>query len=225
MDNQSGDQSIGNIQLLTLILSENQSHKCARLIKEQGLQGGMMILGKGTVSSAVLNVLGIKSQKKNVVKLLMKKEKAQEILDYFDEMLQLKKPGHGIAYITQVLGAAGLPEKQIGINMAQRLEEESMFKKLTVIVDRGMSGDVMDIALKAGVRGGTILHGRGTGAETATNLFGIEIEPEKELVIILMPNDLVNKVVDALTQELNLDEPGKGILFVEPVVETRGLLK
>ena len=116
-------------------------------------------------------------------------------------------------------------EKQIGINMAQRLEEESMFKKLTVIVDLGMSGDVMDIALKAGVRGGTILHGRGTGAETATNLFGIEIEPEKELVIILMPNDLVNKVVDALTQELNLDEPGKGILFVEPVVETRGLLK
>ena len=108
MDNQSGDQSIGNIQLLTLILSENQSHKCARLIKEQGLQGGMMILGKGTVSSAVLNVLGIKSQKKNVVKLLMKKEKAQEILDYFDEMLQLKKPGHGIAYTTQVLGAAGL---------------------------------------------------------------------------------------------------------------------
>ena len=100
-----------------------------------------------------------------------------------------------------------------------------MFKKLTVIVDRGMADDVMDIARKAGVRGGTILHGRGAGAEIATNLFGVEIEPEKELVIILMPNDLIDEVIHALSQELQLDEPGKGIMFVEPVLETRGLFE
>jgi hypothetical protein len=33
------------------------------------------------------------------------------------------------------------------------MEDESMFKKLTVIVDRGMAEDVMDIARKAGVSG------------------------------------------------------------------------
>lgn len=228
MDNQSDDQRIGRFQLLTLILSDNQCHKCDRIIKEKEIRGGMMILGRGTVSNTLLNVLGIKNQKRSVIKLLMKEERVKEMLDYLDEMLQLKKPGHGIAYTTPVLRVAGLseqgtPEKQTDINAAQRLEGESMFKKLTVIVDRGMSSDVMDIALKAGVRGGTILHGRGTGAETATNLFGIEIEPEKELVIILMPNDLVDKVVNELTQGLNLDEPGKGILFIEPVIETRGL--
>ena len=37
----------------------------------------------------------------------------------------------------------------------------------------------------------------GAVAEIATSLFGVKIEPEKELVIILMPNDLVGKVVDA----------------------------
>lgn len=100
-----------------------------------------------------------------------------------------------------------------------------MFKKLTVIVDRGVSNDVMDIALKAGVRGGTILHGRGSGAESVTNLFGVEIEPEKELVVILLPDDLVDKVVQALTKDLRLHETGKGILFVEPILDTRGLVE
>ena len=34
-----------------------------------------------------------------------------------------------------------------------------MFKKLTVIVDRGMANDVMDIARKVGVRGGPFYTG------------------------------------------------------------------
>ena len=67
------------------------------------------------------------------------------------------------------------------------------------------------------------MHGRGTGSEFTEKLFGIEIVPEKELVIILMPSELVNKVVNDLYRELELDVPGNGILFVEPVVEVRGL--
>ncbi len=230
MDKQNCDQTTENIQLITLILSENQSHKCTHLLKEKHIRGGMVIIGRGTVSSAVLNLLGVTSQKREIISFLVKAKKSREIMDYFDKSLQLSKPGHGIAYITPVTAAIGLPgensnSEQMPAGTAQCMEGECMFKKLTVIVDRGMANDVMDIARKAGIRGGTILHGRGTGAEIATSLFGIEIEPEKELVIILTPNELVDKVVHALSTELKLEEPGKGILFVEPVLDTRGLLK
>lgn len=64
MDKQDCALNDGNIQLLTLILSENQSHKCVRLAKEQGIKGGIIIIGRGTVSNTVLNLLGIKNQKK-----------------------------------------------------------------------------------------------------------------------------------------------------------------
>lgn len=230
MDNTSGALNAGDIQMLTLILSENQSSKCVRLVKEQAIRGGVVMIGRGTVSSTILNLLGIKSQRKDVIQLLLADGKAQEALDYFDEAFRLSEPGHGIAYTTSVERAIGVPQhetehEQIATNTAQRLERESMFKKLTVIVDRGMSSDVMDIALKVGVRGGTILHGRGAGAEMATSLFGVEIEPEKELVIILTPNDLVDKVVQALTEGLHLDEPARGILFVEPIIDARGLFE
>ncbi len=230
MDNQMEAQMINNsLQMLTLILNESQCHKCVRLAKEKGISGVMVTIGRGTVDSSILNLLGIKSQKKEIAKFLLKKHKAEEMLVYFTEKLQLNKPGHGIAFTSPVLFAAGLPgqdtSEEIARGKTHSMEENSMFKKLTVIVDRGMAEDVMDIARKAGVRGGTILHGRGAGAEIATKLFGVEIEPEKELVIILTPDSLVESVIHELHRELQLDEPGKGILFVEPILETRGLFE
>ncbi len=230
MDKPMEELNTSKKKMLTLILSENQSHKCIRLAKEKGLRGGMITIGKGTVKSTALNLLGIKSQKREVIHFLLKSDQADEMLEYFNQELQLKVHGHGIAYTTSVLHAIGLPGqdsgiKQDAINAAQCVEGESMFKKLTVIVERGLSDDVMDIAREAGVRGGTILHGRGASAEIATTLFGMEIEPEKELIIILTPDALVDKVVTALSDALNLNEPGKGILFIEPILETRGLLE
>ena len=140
-------------------------------------------------------------------------------------------PGHGIAFTSPVIFTSRETDisqvtgiNQVSGNTAQDMEGKSMYKKLTVIVDRGMAADVMDIARKAGATGGTIIHGRGTGAEFTEKLFGMEIEPEKEVVMILMPGDMIDKVVNALFHELKMQEPGHGILFVEPVDEVRGLI-
>ena len=212
--------------ILTLILSDSQSHKCIHVAKAKGVCGGIVTIGKGTVSSAILNVLGIKSQKREVISFLLDKEQANEILNHFTTELQLHEPGHGVAFTTPVIMANRSTETvQDTGNTEKAMEEMSMYKKLTVIVDRGMAEEVMDVAHNAGVRGGTIMHGRAVGAEYTEKLFGVEIEPEKELVLILIPNELVNKVVSTLYEELQLDEPGKGILFVEPVMEVRGLFE
>lgn len=210
--------------IITLILSEHQCHKFGRIAKEKDIRGGVVVLGKGTVNSATLNLLGIKSQKKEIVSILVNKEKATEFMDYFSKELQLNEPGHGIAYTTPAIIADQIINNKQGTwNTVQSMEVDNMYIKLTVIVNRGMADSVMDIARKSGVKGGTTMHGRGTGSEFTEKLFGIEIVPEKELVIILMPSELVNKVVNDLYRELELDVPGNGILFVEPVVEVRGL--
>lgn len=226
MDKKMNNMTIEpHYQIIALILSEHQCHKFERIAKEKDIRGGAVVLGKGTVNSATLNLLGIKSQKKEIVNILVEKEKAKELLDYFTKELQLNEPGHGIAYATPAITADQIiNSKQGTCNTVQNMEgKENMFKKLTVIVNRGMADNVMDIARKSGVKGGTIIHGRGTGSEFTEKLFGMEIVPEKELVIILMPDELVDKVVNDLYQELQLDIPGNGILFVQPVVEVRGL--
>jgi len=211
---------------MTLILSENQCHRFAHIAKEKDIRSVIIILGKGTVKSTALNLLGIKSQRKEIVNIILEKEKAKEMLDYFTKELKLHEPGHGIIYTTPVITAGQIihNRQEASWNTVQGMEEKSMFKKLTVVVNRGMAEDVMDIARKSGAKGGTIIHGRGTGSDFVEKCFGMEIEPEKELVIILMPSDLVGQVVKNLYQELQLDVAGNGILFVEPVLEVRGLV-
>lgn len=225
MDKQMKELAIEQtFQIMTLILSEHQCQKFVRIVKDKDIHGGIIVLGKGTVKSATLSLLGIKSQKREVVNILLEKEKAKEVLDFFTKELQLHEPGHGIAYTTPVITAGQIiKNKQDAWNTVQGMEGESMFKKLTVVVNRGMAEDVMNIARKSGVQGGTILHGRGTGSEFAAKFFGMEMEPEMELIMILMPSDLIDKVVNDLYQELQLGIPGNGIMFVEPVLDVRGL--
>lgn len=224
MNNQNSLRMSSSCRLMTLILSEDQSGKFADIAREKKIRGGIALRGKGTISSQILNMLGLKSQKKIIINIILEKERTTEILNYVAEELGMQEPNQGIAFTT----SASVPEykdsnQQETHRSVQYAEEESMFTKLTVIVDRGMAGDVMDVAREAGVTGGTILHGRGTGSAGVAKLFGMEIEPEKELIIMIMPNDLLEKVVDNLLQKLKLDAPGNGILFSEPVCDVRGL--
>ncbi|MGI5978846.1 MAG: P-II family nitrogen regulator [Oscillospiraceae bacterium] len=225
MDKQMNELDIEKpFLIMTLILNEHQCHHFVHIIKEKNIHSGIIILGRGTVKSAALNLFGIKSEKKEVINILLEEAKANEILDLFAKELQLHEPDHGIAYTTPVMIAGQIiNKKQRTWNTEHGMEDESMFKKLTVVVNRGMADDVMDIARKSGVKGGTILHGRGTGSEDHARCFGMEIEPEKELVMILLKSELIDKVVTDLYQALKLDVPGNGILFVEPVLDVRGL--
>jgi nitrogen regulatory protein PII len=226
MDKQMREQTGGRpLLIMTLILNEQKCQKFVRVAKTKGIHDGIIVFGRGTVKSATLNLLGIKSQKREIINVLVEEAKSKEVLDFFTKELQLHEPGHGIAYTSRVVSLSQIMNKeQDTLNTVQALEGESMFKKLTVVVNRGMAEDVMDIARKSNVKGGTIIHGRGTGSEVTAKLFGMEIQPEKELVMILMPNDLVEKVVNDLFHELQLGVPGNGILFVEPVLEVRGLV-
>jgi len=100
---------------------------------------------------------------------------------------------------------------------------DNMYKAVFTVVDRGKAELVMDAAKKAGARGGTIINARGSGIHETSKLFSMEIEPEKEIVLILCKSDMTNNIVDAIRRELEIDKPGNGIIFVQPVDETYGL--
>lgn len=93
------------------------------------------------------------------------------------------------------------------------------------IVDRVKAEDVIDAATKAGSKGGTIINGRGSGIHETKKLFLMDIEPEKEIVIILSEVDLTEAIVSSIRTHLRIDEPGNGIIFVQDVNKTYGIYK
>jgi len=97
------------------------------------------------------------------------------------------------------------------------------FDLIVTIVNRGFAEEVMAATKGAGSEGGTILNGRGTGIHENAKLFGISIEPEKEIVLSLVDNAITNQVLDAVTTALELDKPGKGVAFVLAVDKVVGI--
>ena len=91
------------------------------------------------------------------------------------------------------------------------------------IVNSGYSDVVMEAAKKLGAGGGTVINARGTAPKDAETIFGITIEPEKEIVMILVPTSIKANVLHALYQEAGLDTPGQGIAFALPVDGVVGL--
>ena len=91
------------------------------------------------------------------------------------------------------------------------------------IVNNGFSDAVMDAAREAGARGGTVIHARGTANKKAEEFFNISIQPEKEVVMILVDSGIRDAVLHALYNEVGLKDPPQGIAFALPVSNVVGL--
>lgn len=91
------------------------------------------------------------------------------------------------------------------------------------IVNAGFSDDVMDAAREFGARGGTVIRARGTANAEAEKLYNIAIQPEKEIVMILVESKLKNDILHAIYKSAGLNTPGQGIAFTMPVDSVVGL--
>jgi nitrogen regulatory protein PII len=100
---------------------------------------------------------------------------------------------------------------------------EIPFDLIITIVNKGNSQKVVEASKKAGADGGTLLFGRGTGIHEHAKLFGITIEPEKEMVLTLIRREICEKVLSAIISEADLNKPGKGIAFVLEVERVVGI--
>lgn len=94
---------------------------------------------------------------------------------------------------------------------------------IVCIVNAGFSEQVMDAARSVGAGGGTVIHAKGTANKEAEALFRITVQPEKEMVMILVAQKLKEDVLRALYKSVGLNTPGQGIAFSLPVDEVVGL--
>ena len=93
------------------------------------------------------------------------------------------------------------------------------------IVRKGWGSTVLEASVKAGARGGTVLFGRGAGIHERDKIFGMSIEPEKEIVLTVVSADQVDTILGAIVESVGLDEIGRGIAFVLPVDRVVGVVQ
>ena len=97
------------------------------------------------------------------------------------------------------------------------------YQLVLTIVNRGCSDQVMEAARTAGARGGTVINARRVGFEDVQNLLGFTLQPEKEIVAILVPSQQKLPVMQAINREAGLKTDCRGVLFSLPVDDIMGL--
>ena len=97
------------------------------------------------------------------------------------------------------------------------------YEMVLCIVNAGFSELVMDAAREEGARGGTVIHARGTANKDAEQFFHIAIQPDKDIVLILVPADIKDNVLHAIYRNAGLNSDGKGIAFSLPVDDVVGI--
>ncbi len=97
------------------------------------------------------------------------------------------------------------------------------FKLILASVKDGITDHIVDAAKEAGATGATIIPARGTGIREAKTFFGLSLEAQTDIVMLLVEEHLVTKILDAIKESGEFHKPGTGIAFVVPVEHVVGL--
>lgn len=103
------------------------------------------------------------------------------------------------------------------------VKNQDEFEVILCIINKGYSLTVMDAAKSVGAKGGTLLNAKGTGNKETEAFFGITIQPEKEIVVILVNKKIRDAVLHEIYEKAGLDTKGQGIAFALPVSAVAGL--
>ncbi|MHC6204748.1 P-II family nitrogen regulator [Breznakiellaceae bacterium SP9] len=91
------------------------------------------------------------------------------------------------------------------------------------ILNSGNSDAYMKEAKKAGARGGTVIDARGISQEGIKKFFGITVQQEKEIIIIMADKDKILPIMDAVKTDFGTTSKAAGVIFSLPVDQVMSL--
>jgi nitrogen regulatory protein PII len=100
---------------------------------------------------------------------------------------------------------------------------DETYSLIVTIVRKGWGSTVLEASVSAGARGGTVLLGRGAGVNEREKIFGVSIEPEKEILLTVVRADRADAILAEIERAAGLEEVGHGIAFVVPVDKLVGV--
>ena len=189
--------------------------------------------GYGIADANILDYLGFGENKKIVVLNILTEERIRQLFTTLASQMNLDKPGTGITFSLPLSSMTTFLSSLIQCNEKENIpydkEEESMSKTthahelIIAIVNKGTGHEVKNAATLAGAKGGTLIHALGLGGKEAQQFLGISIQPEKEIILIVVKRDERNKIMSAISEATGINTDGKGILFSLPVDSALGL--
>ena len=220
-----------NHRLMIAIVKRGHSREVIAAAKKAGVDGATIVYGEGMGRNEKPTFFGLPAtHEKDVIFFALDGDNEKAVAEAVTKVGKLGKPGYGLAFtvhLSKLLGVPHLSQRQDDRKRkrgATDLESELKdFQLIVTIVNSGDSSRVVKAASKAGAEGGTILNGRGTGINEQQKFMNFTIDPEKDVVLTLVPSSYAENVVASIEQAVDLNAPGKGIAFLIDVEKVFGV--
>lgn len=220
-------------QLLFLISSQKVAEKAEEFFAEEHMPIQYQATAKGTASDEIIDMLGLGSTDKSVVISVLPRSAAQSLLHKAEHRLHLGMPGTGIAFTVPLTAgnaamihllhsAASNQTNHTGKDVNNVPCEYSL---IMTFVNQGFSEEVMAAAKTAGAGGGTVFHCRRVETEEALHFWGVSIQQEREIVLILAASDRKLAIMEAIGKSCGAQSDAQGLVISLPVNGVAGLAK
>ena len=231
------------MKLAVTILRRGQGNTASEVCRKYGAALPVIIRGHGTASSDIMDMLGLDEPEKDVVMCITDGKNAAGLLDGFNRKIHFERPGAGIAFALPLSGISRAASEMVGAaketgaeghteSAEERKEEETKMEISTdskhyELIIVSTDADAADIAVKAakeaGVRGGTVCRAR--DAELGKKIFGITVQPEKEIIFMLVRAEIRQAVMQAICAAVFRETGEHAYTFSLPVSDVVGLHK
>ncbi len=223
------DTSATRIKLIITITRRGTGSTIVDYYKKNDLHYDFICHGMGTATSDILDYLGLESTEKDVVLTMAPAIKIPSVLKGLTKDFSLHKAGNGIAFtISFTSVSARVPQILCKPEYLEECEEidmenEKKFELVLSIIAHGTADIVMEAAKSVGATGGTLLHSRRVGYEDVENIFGFTIQPEKDILAILTPQENRLAIMQKITEVAGINTESRALVMSLPVDEIIGL--
>lgn len=99
------------------------------------------------------------------------------------------------------------------------------FKLIIALIEDSKTDSVLEAAREAGATGSTVIsQARGEGLEKSTTFFGLNLETQRDMILLLVEEHLSRTILETLTEVGEFDDkPGTGIAFQIDVEDAVGV--
>lgn len=98
------------------------------------------------------------------------------------------------------------------------------FDLLVAFVDPKITEKVVKIAKDSGATGDVIIQGKGSGIEQSSFL-GLSIQDKTDIILFVVEEHHTKKIMDSVSEECNIEDPGNGVMIVLNIDKVVGLSK
>lgn len=219
------------IRFLCLITTDKLAKHALELFDEEGIALKYGLLAEGTASSELLDMMGLGSTEKRLLVSTLTKGKADSMLLKLSERLQLMNANSGIAFTIPINGLNNLMLKLVTHGDGKEaLQEQKNDAKgdvdnmsdkkhalIAALINRGFSAEVMVAAREAGAGGGTVLHSRQIINEESASIWGIGLQEEKEILLIISDSEHRLDIMKAISEKYGSHSKAEGMVVSLPI--------